>query len=51
MRLVVTEAGTWLQLEGNGPAEWQILEGLAVTGVRTSGPDSRLIRLPLRALA
>ena len=43
MYLVISEDdyGTWLQLEGENAAEWQMLDDLAASGIRTCGPGHR----------
>lgn len=49
MHLVITEddLGVGLQLEGENAAEWQSIDDLAASGIRTCGPgtDAVLVRL------
>ena len=44
MHLVITEDdfGVWLQLEGESAAEWQRLDDLAPSRIRTCGPAGTL---------
>lgn len=53
MRLVLseTDTGVWFQLEGETPAEWGRLDGLAASGIGTCGPGADTVLLRLRAPA
>lgn len=52
MHLVLTEDGfgTGLQLEGESVGEWQTLDDLAASGIRTCGPEADDVLLRLYAI-